>query len=173
MISRRGLLRVGGLTLAGPLFLRSAAHAGGLIYVEMRGRPDGSAVWFDPVGVWVRLGESVRWTNRDAGNVHTSTAYHPANESRPLRIPRGAQPWNSDYLLPGELFLVTPEVPGVYDYFCIPHEHAGMVGRLVVAEKGAAIPAEPDASTLPEAARGILPPVAEILRTERVRGGES
>ena len=25
-------------------------------------------------------------------------------------------------------------VPGVYDYFCMPHEEAGMVGRLIVGQ---------------------------------------
>ena len=29
---------------------------------------------------------------------------------------------------------MTLTVEGVYDYFCIPHEHAGMVGRIVVGE---------------------------------------
>ena len=45
-------------------------------------------------------GQTVRWTNRDRGNSHTVTAYHPENFERPLRIPAGARPWNSDYLLP-------------------------------------------------------------------------
>lgn len=27
-------------------------------------------------------------------------------------------------------------VPGVYDYFCKPHELAGMAGRIVVGEPG-------------------------------------
>jgi len=35
-------------------------------------------------------------------------------------------------LQPGEHFDLTLSVPGVYDYFCAPHEQAGMVGRLVV-----------------------------------------
>ena len=29
---------------------------------------------------------------------------------------------------------MTLTVEGVYDYFCIPHERAGMVGRIVVGE---------------------------------------
>jgi hypothetical protein len=46
------------------------------------------------------------------------------------RTPRDARP--SDVLQPGEHFDLTLSVPGVYDYFCAPHEQAGMVGRLVV-----------------------------------------
>ena len=57
----------------------------------------------------------VQWTNKDAGNSHTTTAYHPDNEDRPLRIPAGADPWNSDYLLPDQSFSVVLIEPGVYD----------------------------------------------------------
>lgn len=137
MLSRRGLLGIGGVTIAGPLLRWPAALAGETVEIEMRGRPDGSLVWFDPVGALVRPGGSVRWTNRDPGNAHTSTAYHPANEDHPPRIPEGARPWDSGYLLPDQSFVMIPEVPGVYDYYCVPHEYAGMVGRLVVAEEGA------------------------------------
>ena len=34
--------------------------------------------------------------------------------------------------MPGEAFEVMLTEPGVYDYYCVPHEHAGMVGRIVV-----------------------------------------
>ena len=77
-------------------------------------------------------GQTVRWTNRDSGNSHTVTSYHPEIFERPLRIPAGAEPWNSDYLLPNESFSMTFTIEGVYDYYCVPHEHAGMVGRIVV-----------------------------------------
>src|SRR3546814_14143555 len=76
------------------------------------------------------------WVNRDTGNAHTATAYHPANFDRPRRVPPGADGWDSDYLLPGEGFALTLTVPGVYDYYCIPHEHVGMVGRIIVGEPG-------------------------------------
>ncbi len=168
MLSRRGLLGIGGVTIAGPLLRWPAALAGETVEIEMRGRPDGSLVWFDPVGALVRPGGSVRWTNRDPGNAHTSTAYHPANEDHPPRIPEGARPWDSGYLLPDQSFVMIPEVPGVYDYYCVPHEYAGMVGRLVVAEEGARAPVPREASSLPEEARNILPPVEEILRLGRV-----
>ena len=66
-------------------------------------------------------------------NVHTTTAYHPANGGRPLRIPEHAAPWDSDYLVePGQTFEVMLAAEAVYDYFCTPHEIAGMVGRIIV-----------------------------------------
>ena len=73
----------------------------------MQGNTDGSHVWFDPVGIHLQPGQSITWINRDPGNSHTATAYHPKNFDRPTRLPRGAEPWNSDYLLPNETFSVT------------------------------------------------------------------
>ncbi|WP_269499187.1 plastocyanin/azurin family copper-binding protein [Castellaniella sp. S9] len=161
---RRLLLSAGaGLLLAVRPHARAATAPRG-IEIAMAGTPTGSAVWFRPRGLRLKAGQTVHWVNRDTGNVHTATAYHPDN-GKPLRIPRGATPWNSDYLLPGESFAVTFEIPGVYDYFCLPHEHAGMVGRIVV--EGPAVPQAPYADTddrLPAAALAHLPQVADILR---------
>lgn len=102
----------------------------------MAGRPDGSKVWFDPYGVLIRPGQKVRWINRDKANSHTATAYAPENDDHPRRIPDNATAFDSDYLLTNESFSATLEIPGIYDYYCIPHELAGMVGRIVVAEPG-------------------------------------
>ncbi|MDN5785848.1 plastocyanin/azurin family copper-binding protein [Pseudorhodobacter sp.] len=112
------------------------AIGGPVAEIAMAGRPDGSKVWFDPYGVLIAPGQTVRWTNHDKANSHTATAYAPENDDHPRRIPEGAKPFNSDYLLPGESFEVTLEIPGVYDYFCIPHEMSGMVGRIIVAKPG-------------------------------------
>ena len=45
--------------------------------ITMSGNADGSLVWFEPIGLLIQLGQTVRWTNRDPGNSHTTTAYHP------------------------------------------------------------------------------------------------
>ena len=55
-------------------------------------------------------------------------------------------------------FAQTFSKPGVYDYFCIPHEMAGMAGRIVVADPGGATPPEPVSGGPP------LPTVTDILR---------
>lgn len=167
--SRRHLLAVGGgllLSLAcGPVARAHEGHrhAPAELEIALSGTANGSEVWFRPRSLLVEPGQAVRWVNRDTGNVHTSTAYHPAN-GKPLRIPRGAKSWNSDYLMPGQSFVMVFEVPGVYDYFCLPHEHAGMVGRIVVgrADAGARPYADTDAQ-LPAAALANLVDVATIL----------
>jgi len=163
---RRLLLAAGGgLWLAA--VLPGPAHAGEAVEIGMSGTPSGSDVWFRPRGLLVRPGQAVRWVNRDTGNVHTSTAYHPAN-GKPLRMTEGAKSWNSDYLLPGQSFTVVFDRPGVYDYFCLPHEHAGMVGRIVVGEADAAPPYAGTDAQLPPAALAGFPAVAAILKQGRV-----
>src|SRR5690606_42039096 len=59
------------------------------LFRSMAGTSTGSEVWFRPRGLRLRPGQAVRWVNRDAGNVHTATAYHPDN-GKPLRMPPGA-----------------------------------------------------------------------------------
>lgn len=161
---RRRLLWAGGGLLAAAWLTGAHAHAAGEIELALAGTANGAAVWFRPRGLLIQPGQAVRWVNRDQGNVHTTTAYHPDN-GKPLRIPRGAKSWNSDYLMPGQSFVTVFEVPGVYDCFCIPHEHAGMVARIVVGKVDAAVRpyADTDAE-LPPAALANLADVAQILQ---------
>ena len=170
--TRRDLLRAGSGIAAALCLSRVGARAAGVVEIAMDGRRDGSRVWFDPVGVHLERGQAVRWLNRDAGNSHTATAYHPAND-RPRRIPEAASPWDSGYLLPGETFSVAFPDEGVFDYFCIPHEMAGMVGRIVVGRPGPGGWPDPSrpAAGVPEAALDTFPSVEEILRAGSVRPG--
>ncbi len=131
----------------------------------MRSDPEGAHVAFDPIGLWLPVGSRVRWVVE--ANVDTATAYHPANGGRPFRIPEGAEPWDTGYLVePGEAFEVTLTVEGVYDYLCVPHEIAGMVGRLVVGRPGGPGMRPPD-SDVPPAARAAFPSIERIM-AERI-----
>jgi plastocyanin len=178
-LNRRGVLRMGGgllATLALPAALRAdETSAGKIVDIRMAGRPDGSMVWFDPVGVHIKPGQTIRWTNIDPGNSHTATAYHPSLFQHALRIPKDATPWNSDYLLDNESFSAQLTEPGVYDYYCIPHEHAGMVGRVVVGHPPAIGWWNSDAPgatvNVPEIALRSFPSVDEIMRNGAVRHG--
>ncbi len=163
---RRLLLSAGGGLLLSAV-LPWPAGAGEAVEIGMAGTSTGSAVWFRPGGLLIQPGQAVRWVNRDTGNVHTATAYHPAN-GKPLRMPEGAKPWNSDYLLPGQSFTVVFDTPGIYDYFCLPHEHAGMVGRIVVGDTQAAHPYADTDARLPPAAGAGFPGVEAILAQKQV-----
>lgn len=179
--SRREFLQAGGLVLAGfgiaPLFGTRLGYSAGPEVIEMRSDAVGSRVWFDPIGLFVEPGTTVRWIVRE--NVHTTTAYHPRNDRHSLRIPEGAVPWDSGFLVhPGEVFDVTLTLPGVYDYYCMPHEAAGMVGRIVVGQAlgpGAepfdawvGTPGTESWRHVPDAARQTFPSVAQILQERRV-----
>jgi plastocyanin len=174
IFTRRELLSAGGglaAVLSSPPLAARAADA--VVEIGMQGRADGSQVWFDPIGILIKPGQTIRWTNLDKGNSHTTTAYGPENFDRPRRIPSRAMTWNSDYLLPNETFLVTFAVDGVYDYYCIPHEHAGMVGRIIVGDPGThrwtAAPGEN--SDLPKEALAAFPAVEEIMASGVVHRG--
>jgi plastocyanin len=181
-LGRRAVLQAGGLVLAGlaaPATLRPA-RAGGVVEIRLRSDTLGTHVWFDPIGVLIEPGQTVRWVN--AANVHTSTAYHPANDGHALRIPEAAEPWDSGYLVePGDSFEVTLRVPGVYDYFCAPHEIAGMVGRIIVGEPSGpgALPFDyfegdpraQDWQAVPKAAQAAFPPIEAIMKERVVRPG--
>ena len=186
--TRREFVKAGGLMLASPGGIGHHPSVTGLLAVarallapaviEMRSDAAGSRVWFDPIGLFVNPGTTVRWLVLH--NVHTTTAYHPTNDHHALRIPEAATPWDSGYLVnPGDHFDVTLTVPGVYDYYCMPHEEAGMVGRIVVGEASGpgaepfdywvGAPGTGGWRHLPAAARQALPSVARIMAERRVR----
>lgn len=171
---RRAFLATGGACLAGLLPASGVRAADAAVEVRLIHDRATGLVAFDPAGLHVEPGTTVRWVN--TGDVHTVTAYHPANGDRPLRIPADAEPWDSGYLTaPGATFSRRFTVPGVYDYFCRPHEAAGMAGRLVVGTGGAGARPfdEPagdgrDPRPVPAAAREALPPVEAIVRNGRI-----
>jgi plastocyanin len=94
---------------------------------------------YDPGTITIEPGESVTWVN-ESDEAHTVTAY--ADE-----IPEGASYFASGgasneeeardslsegLIQSGDTFDVTFEQPGTYEYYCIPHESAGMKGTIVV-----------------------------------------
>ena len=177
MVTRRTFLAAGGLTLAGlsaPTVLRAARP----VEIQMRATARGEEVWFDPIGVWVAPGQTVRWVLHH--DVHTTTAYHPRNDHHSQRIPEGAEPWHSGFLVePGAHFDVTLTVEGVYDYYCLPHEQAGMVGRIVVGRPSGpgtlpfdyfnGRPGTDEWKPVPDAARKTFPAVERIVERRVVR----
>lgn len=70
---------------------------------------------FDPSEVRVRVGQAVRWTNRDAAG-HTATAR--------------SREFDTSLLRQGQSGSVTFSRPGRFEYICTPHPF--MVGTVVV-----------------------------------------
>lgn len=129
----------------------------GVVIIGMYTR--GGSSFSDPVGIHVEPGTTIRFVNRSG--MHSATAYH-ADFGRTLRIPEGAAAWDSELLTRrNEEFEITLTVEGVYDYFCIPHEASGHVGRIIVGNPDAS-PAV-DTSGLPSGAVRALPEVEQIM----------
>lgn len=62
-VARREVLRLGGGLVAVLSLSRRDVWAEEVVEIRMQGRADGSHVWFDPIGVLIKPGQMVRWTN--------------------------------------------------------------------------------------------------------------
>ena len=76
---------------------------------------------FSPLHIFIKPGDSVKWTNMA---VHNS-------ESMEGLIPDGAEHWKSKI---GEEISIVLEKEGVYIYKCFPHYANGMLGAIIVGE---------------------------------------
>lgn len=99
---------------------------------------------FDPETIEVDVGTEVVWQNTNS-RAHTVTAYGGAIPDEADFFATGGfdseaaarEAWYADgsgNIYGGDTFSYTVEVPGIYDYFCIPHEDGGMAGRIEVTE---------------------------------------
>lgn len=83
---------------------------------------------FEPQLVHVKPGDVIRFDIEEG--MHTVTAYHPDNR-RELRIPKDAASFDSGILTAGESWSLTITHIGEYNYFCMPHERLGHVGKII------------------------------------------
>ncbi len=163
--------------------LTTAAAAGHTFEVRAVMSKDGARVYFDPIGLHIQPGDTVRWIQ--ISGYHSVAAYHPTNANHELRIPDHAQPWNSgvmlaEYPAKGSTFEHTFTVSGVYDYLCEPHEAAGMVGRIIVGAPGdgpgtRAFAYAPDKhwKPVPELAQSAFPTIRLIVEKGAVRTSQA
>lgn len=117
--------------------------------------------FFEPTGLYVELGDTVKW-NFVTGH-HTVTAYHPGFGYQ-QRVPDGVPPFSAPAIPQGGYWLYTFETEGVYDYHCAPHEIFGHVGRIVCGSPEGFEP-------LPDLCAG-GPPSEEGAGDETSEGGE-
>ncbi|QCJ47867.1 MULTISPECIES: cupredoxin domain-containing protein [Haloprofundus] len=102
-----------------------------------------TATAFDPPEVTISVGEEVVWQNTSTRD-HTVTAYENSIPEEAEYFATGGfeneqaarDGWRDleGALNNGDTFAHTFEVPGRYEYVCIPHETGGMVGTVVVEE---------------------------------------
>ena len=97
------------------------------VEIEMTNR-----LLFSPDTVRIRSGETVLWRNSSM-LPHTVTAdASKAAAAKNVVLPVGAEPFDSGNIDAGGSYSYTFSVPGTYQYVCLPHELAGMIGVVVV-----------------------------------------
>lgn len=127
---RSGAVGLGIGTIAG-----CAGRTTGSDNADVTVGPGGSLV-FDPEELTVDKGETVTWSFETAGH---NVSGRP-EDSDLVRLPEGAASFSSygtdespRSLVPaGEVYEHRFGTQGTYQYVCIPHAPAGMVGRIVV-----------------------------------------
>ena len=87
---------------------------------------------FQPVRSTIKAGDTIEWKNIGAQLHHVTTDPSAALKKGDVANPPGAKPFDSGFLKPGENFLQTFSVPGIYRYTCAVHEAKGMNGEIVV-----------------------------------------
>ena len=74
----------------------------------------------------------VEWKNTTESLHDVSTKASDAQNKNDVHLPPGAKPFDSGFLMPGQIWKHRFSVPGHYTYFCLPHEKDGMVGHIDV-----------------------------------------
>jgi plastocyanin len=93
----------------------------------------GELLVFEPAVIEIRAGQTVTWKNSSAREVHTVTADpRQAANAENIELPKGAQPFDSGYMNPGQTYQHTFRKPGTYRYVCTLHEVQRMIGQVVV-----------------------------------------
>jgi len=89
---------------------------------------------FRPDYLQIKAGDSIIWHN--VSKVAHSVTADPAKteDSTRVKLPEGAEAWDSGMVPPGRSWSRMFEVPGEYRYVCGFHEQAGMAGRIEVTE---------------------------------------
>ncbi len=91
---------------------------------------------FAPPLVTINVGDTAKWVNKSRLQ-HTVTC-DPKQAKYPTHVilPANAQPFDSGFLMPGDVFTHTFQAPGTYRYICTTHESARMIGEVMVNPAG-------------------------------------
>ena len=123
-ITRRDGLKMLGATALASVPFKALADGHTTHMVEMLNKePDGrERQVFNPPVIKIAEGDAVNFVSTDRG--HNSA-------SNSDMLPEGAEEWKGGI---NEDIEVTFTVPGVYGYYCTPHQSAGMVGLVLVGD---------------------------------------
>lgn len=120
---RDGLKMAAATALAAtPLKALAASHGGNVVEMLNKAPDSNERQVFEPPVLQIEEGASVMFKATDRG--HNS-------EANSDMIPEGVEPWKGKI---NEDIEITFDVPGVYGYYCTPHQSAGMVGLILVGD---------------------------------------
>jgi plastocyanin len=106
----------------------TAARGKPAVVVDMTG----SLLVFEPEIIEIKAGQTVAWKN-SSREVHTVTADpRLATDAQDVKLPKGAQRFDSGFMNPGQTYEQTFRTPGTYRYVCTLHEVQRMIGQIVV-----------------------------------------
>ncbi|HYI44210.1 MAG TPA: plastocyanin/azurin family copper-binding protein [Actinomycetota bacterium] len=95
---------------------------------------------YEPETLTVSVGDTVRWMN-ESDEAHSVTAYESELPEGAEFFSSSGQPSEADardhieaLMTAGDEYSVKFDVPGTYEYFCVPHEAQGMRGKIVVED---------------------------------------
>jgi plastocyanin len=155
-----GAATAGGIATTGHARGQGTTHTIGM-YTK------GGSYYFDPIGLYVKPGDTVKWVIKSGG--HSATSYTKGNPSYsgPSLIPKKAKPWNSGVLnKPGASFSYTFKAKGTYKYYCIPHKSLGMVGKIVCGAPGG--PGENNSIPSSDKPEGLMPPSDILVQRKKL-----
>ncbi len=89
---------------------------------------------FIPDKLTIPVGTTVVWKNTAKTLHDVSTDASSAQNPNDVKLPPGAESFDSGFMPPDGTFSYTFKTPGDYTYFCIPHEKDGMVAHLTVTK---------------------------------------
>ena len=87
---------------------------------------------FAPNAVTINSGDTVEFRNISTFTHTVSTVADTQIEAQAVKLPNGADPFDSGEIAPGATFTHTFTTPGTYQYFCEPHVGQGMIGTVIV-----------------------------------------
>ncbi len=89
-------------------------------------------VAFTPATVTIHAGQAVVWKNTSVSIHNVVDDAAKATAAADVHLPAGVQPFDSGYMQPGQTYVRTFTVPGIYRYICTLHESSGMKGTVIV-----------------------------------------
>lgn len=136
LLRRRDVIRLGGVAIATAVAGCMSENIPNEVTVDMT-----SDLSFEPKSVRVKKGGTVRWVNKS--NVpHTVTAYADKMPENAEYFASGGfdteqaarQNMKEGFIEADQRYQHTFDISGIYEYFCIPHEGSGMVGKIEVVD---------------------------------------